>query len=134
MKNLQNFTKEEILLECGINYGNYTNIQNTATFCGWRCFLSLLRVLYLWLRYYICLVFTDPVTNIYKIWWGQESMKEASNQQKLSSYSPGHGFENLWFVSIAQRVRVSHAFVYNAVDANKIITILLAKLPSCMNA
>jgi len=31
-KNLQNSTKEEILLVCGINYGNYTNIRNTAIF------------------------------------------------------------------------------------------------------
>ena len=31
-KNLQNSTKIEILLVCGINYSNCTNIQNTATY------------------------------------------------------------------------------------------------------
>ena len=30
LKNLQNSANEEILLVCGINYGNYTNIRNKA--------------------------------------------------------------------------------------------------------
>jgi len=69
--------------------------------------------------------------NIYKDWWGQESVKEASNQQKLFTiYLPGHKeFENLCFVYVAWMVSVSRAFVYNAVDINKIATAFLEKLP-----
>ena len=33
-KNLLNFTKEEILLVRGINYGNYTNIETRLCFAG----------------------------------------------------------------------------------------------------
>jgi len=47
----------------------------------------------------------------------------------IPSYSPGHGqFENSCFVAVAYTVSVSCAFVYNAVDVNKIITVSLAKL------
>jgi len=60
----------------------------------------------------------------------------ASNQQKklqiknIPSYSPGYGgFENLCFVSKAWSVSVSRAFVYHAVDVNKIATNFLAKPP-----
>ena len=63
---------------------------------------------------------------------GQQSANEASNQQKIyiQSYSPGYGeFENLCFVSVAWTKSVSHAFVYNAVDINKIPTAFLAKPP-----
>ena len=59
---------------------------------------------------------------------GQQSVKEASNRQKL--YIILLAMESLKifrYVSIAQRVRVSHAFVYNAVD------VIAALLPSYMN-
>jgi len=53
----------------------------------------------------------------------------------ISSYSPVYGeFKNLCFVSIAQRVRVSRAFFYNAVDVKEIIAILFAKPSSYMSA
>ena len=69
--------------------------------------------------------------NIYKDRWGQQSAKEDSNQQNYTpTYLPGYGeFENLCFVSIAWMVSVSHAFVYDAVDVNKIATAFLAKPP-----
>ena len=35
---------------------------------------------------------THATGNIYKDWWGQQSAKKASNQQKyIPSYSPGYG-------------------------------------------
>ena len=46
-------------------------------------------------------------------------------------------FENYCFVSVVQRVWVLHVFfvfVYNAVDINKIIAVLLAKLPLYISA
>ena len=50
------------------------------------------------------------------------------NKNYMPSYSPGYGeFENLYFVSVAWTVSVSRAFVYNAVDVNKIATAFLAK-------
>ena len=50
--------------------------------------------------------------------------------KSIPSYLPGYGeFENLCFVSMAWIMSVSHAFVYNAVDINKIATAFLAKLP-----
>ena len=56
------------------------------------------------------------------------------NFKPTKTILPGHGeFENLCFDSIPQKVRVSRAFLYNAVDINKIITVLLAKLLSYMN-
>ena len=59
---------------------------------------------------------------------GQQSVKGASNQLTLiPSYLPGHGeLENLFRV---QKVRGSRALVFNAVDVNKVIVILLAKPP-----
>jgi len=45
--------------------------------------------------------------NIYKNWWGQQSAKEASNQQKLYTI----------------------LFIYNTVDVNKIATAFFAKPP-----
>ena len=61
---------------------------------------------------------------------GQKLVKKVSNQQKL--YTAGHGeFE---IVSIMQMVRVSHAFVYNMINVNKIIAIILTKPLSYMNA
>ena len=60
----------------------------------------------------------------------------ASNQQRklqinknyIPSYSPGYGkFKNLCFVSVAWMVSVSCAFVYNAVDINKIATTFFGK-------
>ena len=66
--------------------------------------------------------------NIYKDWWGQQSAKETSIY--IPTYSPGYGeFENVSFVSVAWTVSVSRAFVYNAVDINKIATAFLAKPP-----
>ena len=66
--------------------------------------------------------------NIYKDWWGQQSVKEASNY--VPSNPPVYGeFKNLCFVSIALTVSVSRVFVYNAVDVNKIATAFLAKPP-----
>ena len=66
--------------------------------------------------------------NIYKDWWGQQSAKEASNYVPYNL--PGYGeFENLCFVFVALTVSVSHVFVYNAVDVNKIATAFLAKPP-----
>ena len=61
----------------------------------------------------------------------------ASNQQRklrmnknyIPSYSPGYGeLEILCFVSVAWTVRVSHVFVYNAVDVNKIATTFFGKI------
>ena len=44
------------------------------------------------------------------------------------SYSPTHGeFENLYFISVAP---IALAFVYDAVDVNKIIAISSIKPPS----
>ena len=49
----------------------------------------------------------------------------------ISSYSPAHGeFKNLCFVSVAPMVCVSRAFVYDVVNANKIVVISSTKLPS----
>ena len=57
--------------------------------------------------------------NIYK---GQQSTKEASNY--IPSYSPGHReFESLGFVSIAQTVSESRAFVCNVISVNETIII-----------
>ena len=58
-------------------------------------------------------------------------VKEASNPKTIiPSYLPGHGvFKNLCFVSIGQRVNVSCAFAYNAVDINKIVAVYLANPP-----
>ena len=57
-----------------------------------------------------------------------------SNQLKLQytpSYSPTHReFENYCFISVAPMVYVSHAFVYEAVDVNKIIAVSSTKPPS----
>ena len=70
--------------------------------------------------------------NIYKNWWGQQSAKEVSNQQKIYILSclPGYGeFKNFCFVSVAWTVSVSRAFIYNAINVNKIAATFLAKLP-----
>ena len=76
--------------------------------------------------------------NIYKDWWGQQSVKEASNQQKKNytpPYSPGYGeFKNLPFRFRSLNGELSHAFVYNVVDVNKIATAFLAKPPPYINA
>ena len=68
---------------------------------------------------------------IYKDYWGQQSAKEASNQQNyIPSYSPGYGeFKKVCFVSIAWMVSVSPVFVYNAVDVNKLRIAFLTKQP-----
>ena len=48
----------------------------------------------------------------------------------IPSYLPGYGeFKNLCFISVAWMVSVSHAFVYNVVNVNKIATTFLAKPP-----
>ena len=42
-----------------------------------------------------------------------------------------HGeFENLCFASVAPMVSVSHTFVYEVVDVNKIVAVFSVKLPS----
>ena len=52
------------------------------------------------------------------------------NKNYIPSYSPGYGeFKNFWFISVAWMVSVSRAFVYNALDINKIINVFLAKAP-----
>ena len=52
-------------------------------------------------------------------------------QSHILSYSPVHGeFEHLCFISIAPMVCVSHAFVYDAVNVNKIVIIFSTKPPS----
>ena len=57
-----------------------------------------------------------------------------SNKHYMPSYSPSHGeLKNFCFVSVAQRVRVSHTFVYNKVDILKIIDITLTKPSQCKN-
>ena len=49
----------------------------------------------------------------------------------VPSYSPTHGeFENLDFISVAPMVCVSHTFVYNVVDVNKIVRVSSIKLLS----
>jgi len=68
---------------------------------------------------------------------GQQSAKEASDQQKLYTISNHLAMESLkifCFVSLAQTVRGSRAFFYNVVDIDKIVAILLEKLPPHMNA
>ena len=76
--------------------------------------------------------------NIYRDWWGQQSAKKASNQQKkiyIPSYLPGQvKFKNHCFVSIAWTVSVSCVFAYSAVDVNKIVTAFLARPPPLINA
>ena len=68
---------------------------------------------------------------IHKFLSGQYSKKEDSNQLKLlyiPSYSPAHGeFENLCFVSVASMVCMSRAFVYDAVNVNKIVIVFSTK-------
>ena len=66
--------------------------------------------------------------NIYKDWWGQQSVKEASNQQKLYTIWLGK-VRNFFFIFVAWTVSASRAFVYNAVDITKIATTFLAKPP-----
>ena len=57
------------------------------------------------------------------------------NKYYILSNLPGYGeFETLCFVSVAWMVSVSRAFIYNAVDVNKIATAFLAKLPPYINA
>ena len=52
------------------------------------------------------------------------------NSNYIPSYSPTHGeFVNLCYVSVAPTVCVLHAFIYNAVNVNKIIIISSAKSP-----
>ena len=47
------------------------------------------------------------------------------------SYLLTHGkFKNLYFIAGAGMVCVSHVFVYNAVDINKIVTVSSTKLSS----
>ena len=67
--------------------------------------------------------------NMYKGWWGQQSVKKASNQQKLyTNLVACYGeLENLCFVSVAWTVSVSCTFVYNAVGVKKIATTFLVK-------
>ena len=49
----------------------------------------------------------------------------------MLSYLPTHGeFDNLCFISIAPMVCMSCAFVYNAVDVNKIVAVSSTKPPS----
>ena len=71
--------------------------------------------------------------NISKALRGEQSVKEVSNKKKnyIPSYSPE--FENLSLCSIAQRVSMLCAFVYNVVDINKIVTVPLTKPPPYMN-
>ena len=58
---------------------------------------------------------------------------QRSCQKYIPFYSPGHGvFKNLCCSSVAQMVRVSHAFVYNVVKLSKIVAIQVAKPPPCM--
>jgi len=72
----------------------------------------------------------------YASYW--KMFTRASNQQRklqinknyVPSYSSSYGeFKNLCLVTVAWTVSVSRAFVYNAVDVNKIATAFLAKLP-----
>ena len=63
-----------------------------------------------------------------KINGASNQQKGASNQPKLYTILLAW----LWkvcFVSVAWTVSVSRAFVYSAVDVNKIATAFLAKLP-----
>ena len=56
--------------------------------------------------------------------------KLQNNKSYIPFYSPSHGeFKNIYFVWVAQTIWVSCAFVYGAVDLDKIV-IFLAKLPS----
>ena len=58
------------------------------------------------------------------------------NEKYIPFYLPDYGeFENYCFVSVAPTVCVSHAFVYDAVNVNKIIFIISStKLPSYLYA
>ena len=69
---------------------------------------------------------------IRKFLLGQYSKKEDSNQLKLYTILfATHGeFKNLYFISIAPMVCMSCAFVYDAVDINKIVVISSTKPPS----
>ena len=69
--------------------------------------------------------------NIYKEWWGQQSAKEALNQQKIYTILVSWIWrvQKSLFRSVAWTVSVSCVFVYNAVDVNKIATAFLAKPP-----
>ena len=61
---------------------------------------------------------------------GNQWRKLQINKPYIPSYSPGYGeFKNYCFIFVAWTVSVSHAFVYNAVDLNKITTAFLAKPP-----
>jgi len=63
-----------------------------------------------------------------KIDGASQSTEEISNHWNyITSYSPGYGeFENLLFCFCSGS---SCAFIYNAVDVNKIATAILLKLP-----
>ena len=61
--------------------------------------------------------------------------KLQNNKSWIPSYLPGHReFKNFCLVSVAQTIWVSHAFVYGAVDINKLMTIFLTKPPSYIYA
>jgi len=69
--------------------------------------------------------------NIYKHCWASYHQRKLQiKKNHVPSYLPGYGeLKNLCFGSVSGIVSVSHAFVYNAVDVNKIATASLAKLP-----
>ena len=49
----------------------------------------------------------------------------------MPTYSPAHGeFDTLCYVSVASTVWVSRAFVYDAVNVNKIVIVSSTKQPS----
>jgi len=54
---------------------------------------------------------------------GNKWRRLQNNTSCILPYLAGHEeFENLCFISVAQIVWVSHAFVYGAVNVNKIVT------------
>ena len=64
-------------------------------------------------------------------WASTQRRKTQIDYNYTPSYSPTHGeFKNLCFISVAPMVCMSRAFVYDAVDVNKIVAISLTKPPS----